>query len=1737
MDVQSFMTGMHPGQRTIPTQQMRLFIKQQRPQGRPVAVPNVLYEPRAVAHQHPAQNQNGLSQPTQAAFVGAFQQPIHPTGLLSGQACIQNGGYPQAAGFATQYVQQVAARQGQQASGVYFASQSSNRLPDSHSTGLNGYMYSYPIQHTPFTPSTAGASNAQAFDGHIRVTSESAWHYSACQMQQNIPASAGHSSLHDFGANSASKQPIQSASPHGGVVSQLAAYNQRGPSHTSQQQQMQLHYQYQMQNPSPFLSQGDGPMMGGVPPATAAQASRAAAAGPGRSPEQVNAAAALSSSVGSSCATRTPSSSVRPTAKAQAQEADPAHRGRALTPGEDGNKLRFSSAFPPRCASKPDAAVSKPSYSRRTLSTAGARTRGTPATIQDSASPTRDNADRKVSEEARNSREPSGGKCQETLTSTSSGRTNFYGSEKTAVRGDETPLSGTAQDVATAELSSSTASRKSMRSDQKIAGSRRPPPRTCASAGTINPRNVANIGEKYKDRLASSTSMERKGSKVEQRRSLWEANGKSKSFSTPSPLPRFSSGASSSFGKSRKSQASPSAGAAASGSRLGGSRGTLSHASTKEVDISSANGGVSEDDKSQPAATPAAAQGRLLLRSRAGVPSGRGVTTRNSQKYRSDVRHHSDSSLQTSDAARAPPLRRLTRDVNKPELGKHIHGTLSRSNETATLQRSRSSEKSDVEDADLSESYARRRGYSTSHRDASSSPTSRLVSSESGSRSIAQAGTNSGTTTGRCPRSSASASLSRNNSNSGSDQLKTRTGAAKAGLWSGSANSRKPQGTTTTKSLDGSGPHEPSATMNGCVTRLGSGDSRLTGSASVSTASLESVVLPERTVQRGEENSSESRDTTPSHLRQMSAPEPTTLFSSQYSSRCVSGSGGEFSSEEEEVDAAVHQHFETNTSTILEPELGLESRKSSGTSRPQTPLLTLTRRESPAITRHQTVHDGKARVVNHSMHGVVGEDENQDQTLAAAVDNAALSEGSTTISRGARGMSSHGSASDSSQQGWELSSGQDSSGNTTPTVSEEGTPDIDPFAPSTNFAASVSGEMVAGQGGFRGDAATPSQQSALPIEAAGRLYTDRRENGGFESAAGCVQATELVSKLAVAERLVSRGSDAPSRTGNENFSTVRMHEAQAEEGMYVAQVLPKFARQTGGQLQQAPATRASGVPAWQPVPAPSGERLEEKTAKDRANTVNLTAEKGAFTPAPGQATPAETARTSASGNAHFLESLREPQNAAAASRFTSAGAFAPIQSPLLDGEGNVSAQEGIPQVRTEEQMRQQMREKLQRQMQELQHAQEHQLRVAQEHHHQQMLEQSRQRDERLRQQQAEQQYHMLQLQLYAQQQMSPNMQRVISLQPGRTLTVSGQLPSQQSAQGRPLHFSQYPRDRTQAPANAEFAGSRAGHSNLRQLSGVHQTSTPRLCLRQAISEQQLRRPSFSLSPARTVASEHEHELLAAHQQQHGEKRSELDTAMSPSPAQTAREQALVASLQQRLRAARDLDSLRALYADFQVGTPAFAAEQVQATHVDCHKNNDPFRPLHAPSTKGEPLAGLARRYLHSQSIVASRCHPVGRQEHQEFNQALWAEKYRTQQDELRRNLALYQAGRPNGLTAAGISPVTVVNSLRANEAALRASAASAAAVWCPIPGGDGAGAPPAQIMANEGARHPPMHLLNKRAAALPPLPPAGMSLAPTGESAARAALSPMSSPPAHFVRTRPLAVRPVVTVGNPATSG
>lgn len=66
------------------------------------------------------------------------------------------------------------------------------------------------------------------------------------------------------------------------------------------------------------------------------------------------------------------------------------------------------------------------------------------------------------------------------------------------------------------------------------------------------------------------------------------------------------------------------------------------------------------------------------------------------------------------------------------------------------------------------------------------------------------------------------------------------------------------------------------------------------------------------------------------------------------------------------------------------------------------------------------------------------------------------------------------------------------------------------------------------------------------------------------------------------------------------------------------------------------------------------------------------------------------------------------------------------------------------------------------------------------------------------------------------------------------------------------------------------------------------------------------------------------------------------------------------------------------------------------------------------------------------------CHPAGRRDFEIFARRTLAEKQRAQIEDLRRNLALRQAGRPNGITATGMAPAVAMNLIQAGMASLAA---------------------------------------------------------------------------------------------------
>ncbi|PHJ17043.1 hypothetical protein CSUI_009138, partial [Cystoisospora suis] len=133
-----------------------------------------------------------------------------------------------------------------------------------------------------------------------------------------------------------------------------------------------------------------------------------------------------------------------------------------------------------------------------------------------------------------------------------------------------------------------------------------------------------------------------------------------------------------------------------------------------------------------------------------------------------------------------------------------------------------------------------------------------------------------------------------------------------------------------------------------------------------------------------------------------------------------------------------------------------------------------------------------------------------------------------------------------------------------------------------------------------------------------------------------------------------------------------------------------------------------------------------------------------------------------------------------------------------------------------------------------------------------------------------------------------------------------------------------------------------------------------------------------------------------------------------------------------------LRQLRQSYAPLVADTPECLLREEEETEADHHNENRPNRPIVAPSAKGEAVKSLVSRSLVSGRVPASVCHPAGRRDFEIFARRTWAEKQRAQIEDLRRNLALRQAGRPNGITASGMSPAVAVNLIQAGMAALTA---------------------------------------------------------------------------------------------------
>ncbi|CBZ51783.1 conserved hypothetical protein [Neospora caninum Liverpool] len=1695
MDVQ-FRPGIAGGaQKSIPTQQMRLFIQQQRPAGRPVAVPNVLHEPRMAAQQCHAQTQNVLSFPGCTNVAGSFQAvyPQHP-GFLGDHPSLPLR-QPHATNFGAAYVPQAGTPDGQQANPYYYPRQHGHLLATANSGGSSDSSAIGPPVSTSAAlafgspPSVVGVDGTRDVEGQKRANLENSWHYALHNkrhIQQATPTSGSNNVPMKGDSRTWMLPKFAQANGAQGAASPSVAYMQHGRvfvSHpqTAQQQQFQLQRQHQTQHRQTAVPRCEDPIMGGFLPIGTARPWRPAGV-PSQRMEYTSRIREDSSVNGSSAARCEPSFAADPPRAHEriVSVTDQAECGDRLPQTEAAayRRLRSSSALPRRpYAAASDAPPSGWGSSRRSMSSAGARPcvtvdgkSGWTGIQGDAGTPT---------EQSLSGHGPIGEPGAEALPSVTPPRTNV--GTATGLRASGNSVAGESVLLAPEVAGTPAGNRKPLMNAQRIAGSRRPPPRTCASAGTINPRNVSNIGEKYKDR-ARNSSVERKCSRTETRKSLWEANGKTRPSPPAALLPRSGSAAPVTCSQTRRAKAPNSTlHGAPGGSRLRGIRGAHDQSSAKESEASSAENEMSEEDKPATAAL-SPAQNRLSMRSRAPLVPGRGVP-RGMPRGQGDPRHSSDSRLQTYPTERVP-TRRGPQALNKPEAGKHLRSCDRRSELSASHGRLPLGDKSDVEESDLGDSYARRRGYSLARRGTCSSPDSRLVSADWSCRSASRAAT------GARARPDAAAERSTRRpgfasalvNNSGTDSLRTRPGVGKGGILGTATSRRQPTGPAGSSGRFRA--RDVSTVLGG--RRFGSGDSS-SAAASRSTSSLESIVLPDLALSRDDETRSETYEKRSSALLQGSGTEEGRFYNSVCSSRCESGCD-EPSFDEEEADLSgrgeVARGPFPGTEMVRE-----ELRKSTPTSDAPTQLLNAENKKTRGLTGDEAQERGLVTRIGpcgtvlppfssqepNKVSVAANDGEASDQG-APPLDNLAMSERSTSASRGPCSASPRSISDASGPQSWEASSSHRSSGTTTPVVEGE-TLDGRPVAGVPRRAVGTVCEGLARQG-LLGDAHLVTDCGpSFDREAPG--FTGERREGNLDALTQAAHALmSSAGQVPAVQNCDRKFSGGPSSCAE----AVAHQQPGVEERVYQGQAQADAPHAPGHQVNAVrEPTAMSG--------SPRGAERSDQTGAHRRTPP----EQGQVAPSAGRGPSVASAQEQQTGD---LLALSAAEAAAGASP-------SPPRVAARVSTGGLPA----GQLAHSEQLRQQMREKVEQQMLELQHAQ---LRQQWMERQQQMVEHARAEQKHV-QQQAEQNAQTLQHQVFAQQ-AGPALVRVVSVQPGRTLAMSGPMNPQVGLERAGVQPAAEP---VHTPHMGESAQSRSGHSSLRQLSGVHQASQ-RVVLRQAVSEQQLRRPT--LSPARAAVPEQEQRRGYPPRMPptEGEARSS-DTAQAPS------DQAAVAELQRRVQSVRQTNSVRAFYSNIDVQTPACAAGQVKEIHLDCHGGTDPLHPLRAPSTKGEPLAALARRYLHSQCLTASRCHPMGRQEHDEFVRELWVEKYRVQQDELRRNLALYQQGRPNGLLAAGINPSSAANALRVSESAFPSPAVS---LVCPSPS---AGAP---LMARIGSNEAPRHVVTPhvgRTGGPPPLP-VGLCAVPVGDRVGCAAVSPANM--SRFVRTRPTVAHPAVAVGN-----
>ncbi|KEP61862.1 UNVERIFIED_CONTAM: hypothetical protein HHA_238895 [Hammondia hammondi] len=1648
MDVQSFISGLAGGvQKPIPTQEMRLFMHQQRAAGPPAAVP-VLQEPRLWAQQHHTQAQNSLPFHGCTNGAGSFQ-PFYPqhSGLSGDHASFHLNHQP-ATAVGAPWMPPCGVPNGQQANSYCLPNHYDNPIDNSKPAVSNeGRPPPHPAPATTASPcvqarSVVGEGGSQTFEGRKSTYLENPWQYAprtTSQIQREASPSFRHFDLKDPRTMMAANQPCQVyASPNSTPASVTHLRHETDPANM----------------PSVLICK----------PTLAAGRTLPRAQ---RIPGVLNQ---------TECG--------RP----QAPDTTP-HR-----------RLRSSSALPLQSSGSPDTPPPVLGSNRRSLSSTGARSRmnqndgsyWTAAEGDDSV---------KTDEQAPSGHGRLPESAVETLPSVNPARPNL--SSSTRLQSSDNCVSEDSAGALVADTAGVTAgSRKPTMNAQRIAGSRRPAPRTCASVGTINPRNVSNIGEKYKDRLLTS-SADRKCSRPEMRKSLWEANTKTRACPTTSALPRSDIATPVTANPTHKSKASPNStvrGSALSGGRSRGNRGLNVRSSSKESEASDTK--MLGEDKPSTAGAMNADQSRLTALSQAAIAPGKALP-RGVQKNPSSPLLASDSGRETAPTEKIPPSRRGIPTLTRPEIGKHSRSTDRRHSElSASHGRLPLSGKADGEECDIGESYARRRRYSMLRRGTVSSPVSRLVSAEGNSRTAARSGTGTRprpeTVTERAPRRPGLNSILRNSN--GTDSLKTRTFGARSGVLRAAA-SRKQSAGVPSGNAEGNRSRDISSTVGG--RRLESGDRKSTGGTSRSTSSLESSVLPEVSLPQDDDTHSDLCGKVRDALLEGSGIEESRLGNSVRFSRFESGLDEEPNIDEDEV--VLSGQSDVTTGSFLGIEVVQEDRRHS---KPASDSQTMCPHPDYRKTRSlpgEEEMDGRAALNATRMRQACGtvmppNRKIQDSTVSAVMkgettvqsttpsDSAAMSERSTSVSRGGCSTPPRSVSDVSGPQTWELSSAA-----ATPVVEDVALDDGSVTVVPGRTGAAV-GVSITKQGLLR-EAPLISDHEAIsqPMRDSATMSLDRE---AAEFTTGERRRETVSAVIEAAHLLTSNPCHVPGRETREKINQVAGNPCRpgavthqqpgVEESAYYNQAQSDVLNASGAHHLSAPREQIS-----LPVEQNIAELTEQACAK-RSKTPN---EKGEVQPSTLSLEPS-------------AECTKDQQNAGifpqAASKAPTAACASPLEaSASIPDSVSAAAQH----AHAEEQLRQQVRAQIEHKFRQLQDEQLRQHCLAQQQ--QQLLQQVNLRKKEAFQQ-AEQRAQMARQQIYTQK-MGQGLVRVSQVQPGTSLTVPGPVNHQHPDLQRPAVH--HPAGTAQPQGIAESAKSLTGHPSLRQLSGVHQEPQQRVVLRPAVSEQQLRRPTLSHSPARRAVPEQERRLGGETQQ------SNL------SSQEAAAGQARAAELQRRLEIVRETNILRAFYSSADVQTPAFAVAAMEETHLDCHGDRDPHRPLRAPSAKGEPLSALGRRYLHSQSLPASACHPTGRQEHEAFVRELWSEKHRTQQDELRRNLALYQQGRPNGLAAAGIDPASAVNALRVSETAFQQPTAVSFVGPCPTAGAT-------LPMTGAGSIEDPFPLVtptNLGRAGPSPLS-AGVCHLPMGDKGS-AGVSPMANI-SRFVRERHVVAHPVVAVGN-----